>query len=105
MMRRRAGLETNQTRRQLPKERQDITALQLTADDHGPHRIDAVNLKNGLCDVETDCRDPLHVWLLRIVIVSSRLLQQHSRAGGGAVHSIKSRSRIGHTSFKDLRLI
>src|SRR5258707_895300 len=41
------------------------------ADDHSPLRVDAVQLKNGLCDVETDCRDLLHVWLFRIVIASS----------------------------------
>jgi hypothetical protein len=30
-------------------------------------RVNPVDLKNRLCDVETDCRDRLHVWLLRIV--------------------------------------
>jgi hypothetical protein len=27
-------------------------------------RVNSVELKNRLCDVETDCRDRLHVWLL-----------------------------------------
>ena len=41
--------------------------LQLTADDHLPGSINAVHLKDRLGDVETDCRDRLHSWLLRIV--------------------------------------
>src|SRR5215813_7004911 len=40
-----------------------MPALQLTADDHLSRRIDAVNLKHRLGDVETDCRDRLHAWL------------------------------------------
>ena len=60
MMRRGAGLDANQARRQLLEERQYIAALELTTDDDLAIRIDAVNLKNRLCDVETDCRDRLH---------------------------------------------
>jgi hypothetical protein len=67
MMRRRAGLETDQAGRQFLKERQNVMALQLAADDHLPLSVDAVNLKNGLRDVESDRRDPLHVWLRQIV--------------------------------------
>ena len=44
-----------------------VTALQLTADDHLPGSINAVHLKDRLGDVETDCPDRLHSWLLRIV--------------------------------------
>src|SRR5262249_33256624 len=40
-----------------------MPALQLTADDHLSRRIDAVDLKHRLGDVETDCRDRLHAWL------------------------------------------
>src|SRR3990170_2412019 len=67
MMRRGAGLDTNEAWRQLLEERQDVAPLQLTADEHLAFRVDAVHLKNRLCDVETDCRDRLHDWLLRIV--------------------------------------
>ena len=42
---------------------QNLPALQLTADEHLSRRIDAVNLKHRLSDVETDCRDRLHAWL------------------------------------------
>src|SRR5215467_12051076 len=40
-----------------------MPALQPTADDHLSRRIDAVNLKHRLGDVETDRRDRLHAWL------------------------------------------
>src|SRR6478609_2683268 len=40
---------------------------QLTADDHLPGSINAVYLKDRLGDVETDCRNRLHNWLLRFV--------------------------------------
>ena len=67
IMRRCAGFDTNQARRHLLEKRQDIAALQLTADDHIVFRVDAVHLKNRLCDVKTDCCDRLHDWLLQIV--------------------------------------
>src|SRR3990172_899649 len=67
MMRRGTSLDTNQARRQLLEERQNVAALQLTADEHLAFRVDAVHLKYRLCDIETDCGDLLHDWLLRIV--------------------------------------
>ena len=48
MVRRGASLDTNQARRQLLEERQDVPALQLTADEHLAFRINAVHLKNRL---------------------------------------------------------
>src|SRR5262245_16746305 len=68
-----------------------MPALQLTADDHLSRRIDAVDLKHRLCDVETDCRDRLHAWLPITATAPAAITQWHLRAGGGAVHSIKSR--------------
>src|SRR5262245_20083907 len=67
MVRRGASLDADQTSRQLLEERQDVAPLQLTADDNLVVRVDAVGLKNRLRDVETDCRNLLHDWLLRIV--------------------------------------
>src|SRR5918994_4926402 len=67
MMRGGTGLNTNEARRQLLKECQDVAALQLPADNNVASCINAVNLKTRLGDVETDCRNRLHVWLLRIV--------------------------------------
>src|SRR5450830_1289085 len=67
MMRRGTGFDADQARRLLPEERQDVTPLQLPADDDLNFRINAVDLENRLGDVETDCRDRLHAWLLQIV--------------------------------------
>src|SRR6266567_5812237 len=66
MMRRRAGLDTNETRRQLLEEGNDVTALQLAPDDHIAFGVNAMDLKNRLCDVETNRRDSLHGPVLRI---------------------------------------
>src|SRR4029077_2532695 len=55
-----AGLDANEARRQLLEERQHIAAFQLTADDHITIHVDAMNLKDRLCDIETDSRNRLH---------------------------------------------
>ena len=60
MMRRGASFDTNQARWQLLKESQDVAALQLAADDHLAVSINAMDLKNRLRDIETDCCDSLH---------------------------------------------
>src|SRR5262249_10197133 len=59
-MRRGAGLDPDQARRQLLKERQNVAPLKLTADHHLAFRINAMHLKNRLGDVETDSRNRLH---------------------------------------------
>src|SRR5207302_6187485 len=66
MMRRCAGLDTDETRRQLLEESNDVTALQLAPDDHIAFRVNAMDLKNRLRDVETNRRDSLHGPVLRI---------------------------------------
>src|SRR5262245_25037836 len=67
MMRCRAGLHTNEARRHFLEERQDVATLPLTAEDHLAIGVNAVHLKTRLGDVETDCLNCLHVWLLSIV--------------------------------------
>src|SRR5215831_3422165 len=66
-MRRSAGFHADEARRQLLKEWQNVPALELTANDYITCRVNCVDLKNRLSDIETNCRDRLHVWLLRIV--------------------------------------
>jgi len=85
-----AGLDSHDARRQLLEERQDISTFELAADDQVPCGVDAVDLKDRLRNIETDCRDRLHVQLSRSVAAPSATIQRHLRAGGGAVHSIKS---------------
>ena len=60
MMRRGAGFNTNQARGQLLEECQNVATLELTTEDDIALRIDAMNLKNRLRDIETDCRDGFH---------------------------------------------
>src|SRR5262249_49456529 len=43
-----------------------VTAFQLAPDDHIAFHINAMDLKNRLCDVETDRRNSLHGPVLRI---------------------------------------
>jgi hypothetical protein len=50
----------NQARRQLLEERQDVAALQLTADEHVAFRVGAMDLKYRRRDIETDSRDCLY---------------------------------------------
>src|SRR6516164_2237248 len=71
MMRRSAGFHADEARRQLLKEWQNVPALELTANDYITCRVNSVDLKNRLGDIETNCHDRLHVWLLRIVGVST----------------------------------
>src|SRR5215475_6202922 len=71
MVRRGASFDPNQARWQLLEEYQHISTLQLTPEHHMALRINTVNLKHRLCDIETDRRDHLHRRLLRIVGASS----------------------------------
>jgi len=66
VMRGGARLDANEAGRKLLEERQHIATLQLSADDGIALRVDAMNLKDQLCDVEADCGDCLHDELLRI---------------------------------------
>jgi hypothetical protein len=55
-----ASLDANQAGWQPLKECQDLAALQLPANNHLPGGINAMNLKDRLGDIETDCRNRLH---------------------------------------------
>src|SRR3974390_3463689 len=63
-MRGSAGFDSNEARRKLLEEPQDVTTLQLTPNYHLAFNVNTVDLKNRFGDVETDCRDRLHDWLL-----------------------------------------
>src|SRR5262245_33365329 len=98
MMRRSAGFDANEARRQLLKEWQNVSALELTTNDYITCRVNSVDLKKRLSNIETDGRDRLHVWLLRIVGPQQHPRPWHFRAGAGAVHSINS----GHNAVSKL---
>jgi len=48
------GLHTDQAKRQLLEERQNLAAPKLAADNRLARRINAVNLENGLRKIQTD---------------------------------------------------
>src|SRR5215813_10075886 len=52
------------TNRQLLKESQHIAPLQFAANDHLAISINAMHLKNRLRNIQTDCLNCLHDWLL-----------------------------------------
>src|SRR5262249_35624909 len=91
-------------------------ALESTANDYITRRVNSVDLKNRLSDIETDRRDRLHAWLLRIVGASTaptsmalpcrwRSRPQHQKrtnAGGHAAatpprRAMNSRRLMGRT--------
>src|SRR5262249_47720 len=109
MMRRSAGFHADEARRQLLKEWQNVPALELTANDYITCRVNCVDLKNRLSDIETNCRDRLHVWLLRIVGASTaptsmalpcrwRSRPQHQKQTSELLHSITSSARSRNDS-------
>jgi len=51
VVRRGAGFDTDQTRRQLLEERHDVATLQLPANNHLAASVNAVNLENCLGDI------------------------------------------------------
>src|SRR6266496_814429 len=65
MMRRCAGLDADKARRQLLEEGNDVTSLQLAPDDHIAFGVNAMDLKNRLCE-------PLHRCLLPEAAAVSR---------------------------------
>src|SRR5262249_23567771 len=72
------------------KKWQNVSALESTANDYISRRVNAVDLKNRFGDVETDCRDRLHLGSSESWGPQQHPHPWHFRAGGGAVHSINS---------------
>jgi hypothetical protein len=91
MMRHGARLDADQAGRQLLEERENVPTLQLATYDDTAKRVDAMNLKDRLRDIEANRRDCQHDELLRILVTSSATDSEAlARPMGRAVHSIKS---------------
>jgi hypothetical protein len=73
-VRRRAGFQPNQTARQLGEEWDDLTAPKAFAQNTIPRRIDAVDLKNVLRQIQPNRRNLAHGWLPSMV----RFTNHHS---------------------------
>ena len=85
------GLDPDQARPHLLKERQNIPALQLPTDDDVASRSDAMHLKDRLRKIETDRNDRFHAPLpVNRDRPSGDHVTGHLRAAWGAVHSITS---------------
>src|SRR5262245_8826206 len=81
VVRRGTRLDANHARQQLLKEAENPCTPELLANDNLAIRIDTVNLENGLRNVETDRRDRLHIYLLRILVTYWRPILWRLRAG------------------------
>src|SRR5215472_14910665 len=105
MMRRCAGFNTDEAWHQLLEECQDITSLQLAPDDHLAYRVDAVDLKNRLRDVETDRRDPVHAALLRIVVTpaATTSMALTCRWRSRPQHHNRTSAKVGALEFRASR--
>src|SRR5262245_38967055 len=66
-----AGLHADETRCKLLEKGQNLAAPELPASDHIALRVDAVHLKDRLSNIQTNRRDRLHAWLLRIAVTST----------------------------------
>jgi len=82
-------LHVAQARCQLLEERQNLAAPQLSPDYYFAVRVHPVNLENQLGDIETDRRDRLRLWLLRIVVTfnSNHILGTHVPVEGPSTAS------------------
>ena len=69
---------------------QDVAPLQLAAKDHLAGSVNAMHLKDRFRDVETNRSDRLHIGSSKSWEPQQLPFPWHSRAGGGAVHSIRS---------------
>src|SRR6516162_8618420 len=84
-----ARFDPDKTRRKLLKEREHVATLELTAKHNLPIRIDAMNLKHRLRDIEADGGNRLHLAPPNHECPNSTHIDGACRAGGGAVHSIR----------------
>ena len=99
MMRRRTRFDADHARRELLEEWEDARSPKLLAHDDLAISVDAMDLEHVLCNIETDGRDRLHVYLLRIVVTLSaatfmalaRRWEEPSTASEAALASLQER--------------
>src|SRR5262249_54941006 len=90
------------TPRNAAEERQHLPAPQSLAQNRRTLRVNAVDLKNMLGQIQTNCRNLAHGWLLFLVIVRKHQFGTSMPQGGHPPHhSITSSARassVGGTS-------
>lgn len=94
IVRRGAGFHANQTRRQLGKELQNLGPAELATDDRLTLRIDGMDLKHVLGQIEADNNNLLGHGTTPLDVASySRILYNY--LGAGPDHPITSQVKIG----------
>src|SRR6478735_9878613 len=89
MMRRCAGFQSDEARRDLRKESEDLAAPQSLAHYYAARLIDRMNLENVLCQIKTDSCNLAHGWLPLLVIFDDHHFGTRCREG--AIHPISWR--------------
>src|ERR1700730_17735417 len=93
MMRRRAGFQPDQARRNLRKESEDLAAPQPLAHYYAACLIDRMNLENILCQIKTDCCNIAHGWLPLLVIFDDHHFGTSMPGGGHPPHQLAVRPK------------
>src|ERR1700686_576536 len=88
MVRRRAGFEADEARRNLGKEREDLAASQPLAQHYAAHLVDRMNLEDALCQIKTNCCNIAHGWLPLLVISNDHHPGTSMPSGGHPPHQL-----------------
>jgi hypothetical protein len=92
MMRRRAGFESDEARRNPSKEREDLAASQPLAHHYAAHLVDRMNLEDTLCQIKTNCCNIAHGWLPLLVISNDHHRGTSMPSGGHPPHQLAAAS-------------
>jgi hypothetical protein len=90
-MRCRTRLHADKAPRQSLEEAQNLNTADRFADHHGTVRIDAMDLKNVLRQINSDRRNLVHGWLPQMVILDDTILALQMPSGGHPPHHLTLR--------------
>jgi hypothetical protein len=88
MMRRRAGFQPDEARRNPCKESENLASSQLLAHDYAARLINRMHLENVLCQIKTDCCNIAHGWLPLLVIFDDHHYGTRCRESGPSTPSV-----------------
>jgi hypothetical protein len=107
MMRRRAGFQPDEARRNLGKVSEDLATSQPLAHYYAARLFDRKKPKNVLCQLKTNCCNIAHVWLPLLVIFDDHHFRHFDAVRGpstpsvgGLFHKAQSRFRGQLPSLK-----
>ena len=93
VVRRRTRLHADKAPRQSLEEPQNLNAAHRFTDHHGAARIDAMDLKNVLGQINSDRRNLAHGWLPPLVILDDTILALEMPSGGHPPHHFRNAKR------------